>query len=78
MLYPIIKDKTLSLYHLSGPIGQALHRLLVIQTFRPDRLLASCQLFVLAIFGDQFLHSAEQELDLAKIVDSEVSGGINN
>ncbi|XP_022096690.1 cytoplasmic dynein 1 heavy chain 1-like isoform X2 [Acanthaster planci] len=53
-------------------IGQALHRLLVIQTFRPDRLLASCQLFVSAVFGEQFLHSAEQELDLANMVEDEL------
>ncbi|XP_072172912.1 cytoplasmic dynein 1 heavy chain 1-like [Diadema setosum] len=53
-------------------IGKALHQMLLVQAFRPDRLLASTQLFVTAVFGEQFLHAAAMELDLAHVVESEL------
>ncbi|XP_077866279.1 cytoplasmic dynein 1 heavy chain 1-like [Saccoglossus kowalevskii] len=53
-------------------VGKALHRLLVIQAFRPDRLLAATHIFVSSIMGEQFMLAAESELDLANIVENEV------
>ncbi|KAG8561687.1 hypothetical protein GDO81_015440 [Engystomops pustulosus] len=54
------------------PIGQAVHRLLLIQAFRPDRLLAMAHIFVSTILGDTFMSVIDQPLDLAHIVDTEV------
>ncbi|CAJ0932240.1 unnamed protein product [Ranitomeya imitator] len=54
------------------PIGQAVHRLLLIQAFRPDRLLAMAHIFVSTILGDSFMSVIDQPLDLAHIVDTEV------
>ncbi|XP_030854690.1 cytoplasmic dynein 1 heavy chain 1 [Strongylocentrotus purpuratus] len=53
-------------------IGKSLHHLLLLQAFRPDRLLASMQHFVNAVFGEHFLHAAEVEMDLANVVESEL------
>ncbi|XP_071963522.1 cytoplasmic dynein 1 heavy chain 1-like [Antedon mediterranea] len=52
-------------------IGQALHRLLVIQAFRPDRLLSACQMFIISVFGDQYLHSSEQNMDMANVIEKD-------
>ncbi|XP_066464042.1 cytoplasmic dynein 1 heavy chain 1 isoform X2 [Eleutherodactylus coqui] len=54
------------------PIGQSVHRLLLIQAFRPDRLLAMAHIFVSNILGDTFMSVIDQPLDLAHIVDTEV------
>ncbi|XP_073434094.1 cytoplasmic dynein 1 heavy chain 1 isoform X2 [Dendrobates tinctorius] len=54
------------------PIGQAVHRLLLIQAFRPDRLLAMAHIFVSTILGESFMSVIDQPLDLAHIVDTEV------
>uniref|UniRef100_A0A8C5Q446 AAA+ ATPase domain-containing protein n=1 Tax=Leptobrachium leishanense TaxID=445787 RepID=A0A8C5Q446_9ANUR len=54
------------------PIGQAVHRLLLVQAFRPDRLLAMAHIFVSTILGDSFMSVIDQPLDLAHIVDIEV------
>ncbi|XP_077125303.1 cytoplasmic dynein 1 heavy chain 1 isoform X2 [Ranitomeya variabilis] len=54
------------------PIGQAVHRLLLIQAFRPDRLLAMAHIFVSTILGESFMSVMDQPLDLAHIVDTEV------
>lgn len=56
----------------SAPIGQAVHQLLLIQAFRPDRLLAMTHIFVSKVMGETFMAIFEQPLDLANIVDSEV------
>lgn len=56
----------------SASIGQAVHQLLLIQTFRPDRLLAMSHIFVSKVLGESFMNIIEQPLDLANIVDSEV------
>lgn len=53
-------------------IGCALYRMLMVQAFRSDRLLAVASQFVVAVFGDKFQQVAEQELDLADIVNTEV------
>ncbi|TRY83561.1 hypothetical protein DNTS_016270 [Danionella cerebrum] len=59
----------------STPIGQALHQLLLIQAFRPDRLLAMSHIFVSRVMGENFMSIIEQPLDLAAIVESEVKPG---
>lgn len=62
-----------ALPHLaSAPIGQAIHRLLLIQAFRPDRLLAMAHIFVSTNLGESFMSIMEQPLDLTHIVDTEV------
>lgn len=53
-------------------IGQALHQLLLIQAFRPDRLLATSHIVVSKVLGETFMNIIEQPLDLANIIDSEV------
>lgn len=67
---PVVWDDTKQL----SSIGQSMYRLLMIQTFRPDRLIACCNLFVQSVLGSTFTHEAEQELDLGKIVEEEVKG----
>ncbi|XP_071453347.1 dynein heavy chain, cytoplasmic isoform X3 [Hetaerina americana] len=64
------EDKPLS------PIGSAMHRLLVIQAFRPDRVIAAGQLFVSAVLGEGFMAAAETELDLAACVESELNSHV--
>ncbi|XP_029806677.1 cytoplasmic dynein 1 heavy chain 1 [Suricata suricatta] len=54
------------------PIGHAIHRLLLIQAFRPDRLLAMAHMFVSTNLGESFMSIMEQPLDLTHIVDTEV------
>ena len=49
-----------------------MHQLLLIQTFRPDRLLAMAHQYVDKVLGTQFLQRAEQELNLADSVENEV------
>ena len=53
-------------------VGLAVHQLLVIQAFRPDRLLAASTCFVAAAMGTDFLHGAEQVVDLGQIVEGEL------
>lgn len=57
-----------------APVGRALYKMLVIQIFRADRLLATSSIFVAAVLGETFQQAAEQELDLGGIVATEVSG----
>lgn len=57
-------------------MGKALYKMLVIQAFRADRLLAMASMFVSTVLGESFQHAAEQELDLANIVNTEVRESI--
>ena len=59
----------------TAPIGKALYKLLVIQAFRADRLIAMASIFVATVLGETFVHSAEQELNLAEIITNEVGPG---
>ena len=56
----------------AAPIGKALYKLLTIQAFRADRLMAMASIFVAMVMGETFTHSADQELNLAEIVTYEV------
>ncbi len=58
--------------YVVAEVGKAVHHMLVIQAFRPDRLLASAHLFVQGAVGQQFMHAADQEMDLANIIENEV------
>ena len=55
-----------------SPVGLSVHQLLVMQAFRPDRLLAASAQFVGNAMGSDFLHSAEQVMNLASIVENEI------
>lgn len=54
-----------------------MHQLLLIQAFRPDRLLAMSHIFVSMVLGESFMNIVEQPLDLANIVDNEVLSDIS-
>ena len=54
-------------------MGKVLYKLLAIQTFRADRLLAMASIFVATVMGESFQHYADHEIDLATIVSKEVS-----
>jgi len=56
----------------TAPVGQALYRLLLIEAFRPDRLISAAHIFVDAVMGSNFMQSAEHKYNLAEIVESEV------
>lgn len=47
--------------------------MLVVRTFRPDRLIASSHQLVSACMGTSFMQSAEQELDLGGIIENEIN-----
>ena len=53
-----------------------MHQLLLIQAFRPDRLLAMSHIFVAKVLGESFMNIIEQPLDLAVIIDSEVISNV--
>ena len=46
--------------------------MMVVRAFRPDNLLSSAHKFVASVMGESFTHQAEQELDLAHVVEHEV------
>lgn len=49
-----------------------MYETLVVQAFRPDNLHAMMRRFVLAVMGENFLHEAEQEMDMPNVVEHEV------
>ena len=55
-----------------SPVGLAVHRLLVVQAFRPDRLMAAAAHLVGAAVGADFMHGAEREMNIGVIVESEI------
>ncbi|XP_069694728.1 dynein heavy chain, cytoplasmic isoform X3 [Periplaneta americana] len=59
-----------------SPIGTAMYQLLVIQAFRPDRVIAAAQLFVASVLGEDFMPAAEKELDLAASVETELRANV--
>ena len=58
---------------LTGDVVKAFLQLLVVQTFRPDRLLAMGHIFVATIMGEDFQQEAEQDPNLSVVVEEEVS-----
>ncbi|KAF5301350.1 hypothetical protein FQA39_LY10748 [Lamprigera yunnana] len=59
-----------------SPIGSAMNQLLLIQAFRPDRVIAAAQLFVASVLGENFMPNAEKELDLAACVEKELRANV--
>lgn len=59
-----------------SPIGTAMHQLLLIQAFRPDRVIAAAQIFVSSVLGENFMPNAEKELDLAACVETELRASV--
>lgn len=59
-----------------SPIGTAMYQLLVIQVFRPDRVIAATQLFVSTVLGEDFMPNAEKELDLAVVVEKQIRASV--
>lgn len=57
---------------LSAAIGKCMYELLVVQAFRPDRLLAMAGKYVAMVMGKEFQAEAEQELNLGHIINDEV------
>ncbi|XP_003378833.1 dynein heavy chain, cytoplasmic [Trichinella spiralis] len=55
------------------PVSQALYRLLLIQAVRPDRLLSAAHMFIDVAFGENFMSTGENILDLKTIVETEIS-----
>lgn len=55
-----------------SPIGDAMYQLLAIQTFRPDRVIAAATQFVSMVLGEDFMPTAEKELNLAELWESEL------
>jgi len=53
-------------------IGVALYEMMLVHAFRPDNLVSSAHKFVASVMGENFTHQAEQELDLAHVVEHEV------
>ncbi|XP_028159307.1 dynein heavy chain, cytoplasmic isoform X3 [Ostrinia furnacalis] len=56
-----------------APHTLAMYRLLLIQAFRPDRVIAAATQLVAAVLGPIFLSRAETELDLAGITDQQLN-----
>jgi dynein heavy chain 1, cytosolic len=56
-----------------SPIAAALHQLLLIQAFRPDRIMAAAHIFVDRVLGEDFMPAAETELDFAACVEQEMT-----
>lgn len=56
-----------------SPIVASMHQLLLIQAFRPDRVIAAAHLFVSTVLGEEFMPIAEKELDFAACVEKELN-----
>ena len=73
MCYPAHKHHRLTVFHThAAPIAECVHKILAIQAFRPDRLMAATHQLVNSIMGVSFTAEAETELNLAQIIESEV------
>lgn len=56
-----------------SPISAAMHQLLLIQAFRPDRVIAAGQLLVSTVLGEDFMPLAEKELDFSACVEKQLT-----
>ncbi|CAH8838540.1 unnamed protein product [Trichobilharzia szidati] len=55
-----------------GVVRNKLYSLLLIQAFRPDRMLAAAHLLVSTCFGHDFMESARGHLELMPVVEQEI------
>jgi len=60
------EDKPLS------SVGLAVHKMLLLQAVRPDRLIAATYRFISEVLGEHFMAAAEKEMNLADIVENEI------
>lgn len=56
-----------------SPISAAMHQLLLIQAFRPDRVIAAGQLLVDTVLGEEFMPLADRELDFSACVEKQLT-----
>lgn len=54
-------------------VSAAMHQLLLIQGFRPDRVIAAGQLLVATVLGDDFMPLAEKELAFGECVEKQLT-----
>ncbi|XP_030020118.2 dynein heavy chain, cytoplasmic isoform X1 [Manduca sexta] len=59
--------------HPPAPHTLAMYRLLLIQAFRPDRVIAAATQLAAAVLGSGFMAKAETELDLASITETQLN-----
>ncbi|XP_065167911.1 dynein heavy chain, cytoplasmic isoform X2 [Atheta coriaria] len=57
-------------------IGTAMYQMLLIQAFRPDRVIAAAHVFVDAVLGDNYMQKAEDELDFGAVVEKELRANV--
>lgn len=55
------------------PIVGAMHQLLLIQAFRPDRVIAAANIFVNSVLGEDFMPTAEKEVDFSSVIDKQLN-----
>ncbi|CAK8687664.1 unnamed protein product [Clavelina lepadiformis] len=56
----------------SNSVRNALHTLLIVQCFRPDRITSAVFEYVKSVFGEKFMAEPEQEMDLGVIVEKHI------
>lgn len=56
-----------------SPVAAAMHRLLLIQAFRPDRVIAAGHILVSTVLGEDFMPLAEKELDFSACVEKQLT-----
>lgn len=69
---PQLWDESVAL----SPVASAVHQLLLIQAFRPDRVIAAAHNVVNAILGEDYMQSAENELNFASVVEKQLNCNI--
>jgi dynein heavy chain 1 len=60
---------------LGNPIARALNEFIVIYTLRPDRLLASAHLLIVATFGNEFMLQ-DKVLNLREVIEHEIKSKV--
>lgn len=66
---PQLWDESIAL----NPIATSVHHMLLIQAFRPDRVIAAAHNVVNSVLGEDFMQKAEDELDFAAVVDKQLN-----
>lgn len=66
---PQLWDETKALSQAAA----AMHQMLLIQAFRPDRVVAAGQLLVATVLGEDFMPVAETELDFSACVEKQLT-----
>uniref|UniRef100_A0A1B0B0C4 Dynein heavy chain, cytoplasmic n=1 Tax=Glossina palpalis gambiensis TaxID=67801 RepID=A0A1B0B0C4_9MUSC len=56
-----------------SPVASSVHQLLLIQAFRPDRAIAAAHNVVNAVLGEDYMQTAEDELDFTAVVEKQLN-----